>query len=252
MREIRHSIAWLTSLIVCLCAQKAFGFDHHLHYIAQFKDIAIQEQRLTGIPASIKLSMALLESNAGQSYLAVKGNNHFGIKWWNVTSDGAAFIETFDDDKDRYGKLIPSRFIRFKSVEDSYKKHSVVLQRPRYTVLFSYAPTDYRAWALGLEACGYATAKGYGQLLINLIEKYNLTQYDLPPEPLPEPITFENATPDAAERTPQYPAPFRQVKFVSEQQPVLLTPPNRVIESHFINKKGQKMHYVLSEVREGQ
>lgn len=248
MKEIQHGIVWLTSLIVCLCAQKGFGSDHHQHYIAQFKDIAIQEQRLTGIPASIKLSMALLESNAGQSHLALKGNNHFGIKWWNVTSDGAAFIEAFDDDKNRYGKLIPSRFIRFKSVEDSYKKHSAVLQRARYAVLFTYAPTDYRAWASGLEACGYATAKGYGQLLINLIEKYDLTQYDLPPEPLPESITFEEPTPDADQGTPQYPAPFRQVKFVSERQPTPLSLPNTVVESHFVNKKGQKMHYILSEV----
>ena len=88
--------------------------------------------------------------------------------------------------------------------------------------------------------------------MIDLIEKYNLTQYDLPPEPLPEPITFENATPDAAERTPQYLAPFRQVKFVSERQPVPSSPSNQVIESHFVNKKGQKMHYVLSEAGEGQ
>jgi hypothetical protein len=159
--------------IAFLPVQKAFSFDLSHYYIAQYKHLAIQEQRLTGIPASIKLAMALLESSNGQSYLATKGNNHFGIKWWNV-----AFIETFDDDKDRHGKPIVSRFIRFRSVEDSYHKHSEVLKRPRYAVLFTYLITDYRSWAYGLEVCGYATARGYGSKLIQLIERYHLDQYD--------------------------------------------------------------------------
>jgi Mannosyl-glycoprotein endo-beta-N-acetylglucosaminidase len=178
MRKVRYSMGCMALIIACLPVQKVFSFDLSHYYIAQYKNLAIQEQRLWGIPASIKLSMALLESGSGQSYLATKGNNHFGIKWWNAANDGSAFIETFDDDKDRRGKPIPSRFIRFHSVDDSYRKHSEVLQRPRYAVLFTYSITDYRAWAYGLESCGYATARGYGARLIELIERYDLTQYD--------------------------------------------------------------------------
>ena len=178
MRRLRYSTARFALIIAFLCAQKAFCSDLSRHYIAQYKNLAVQEQRLTGIPASIKLAMAVLESNSGQSYLAVKGNNHFGIKWWNVANDGAAFIETFDDDKDRRGKPIVSRFVKFNSAEASYRKHSDVLRRPRYAVLFTYLITDYRSWAYGLETCGYATAKGYGARLIELIERYQLTQYD--------------------------------------------------------------------------
>jgi Mannosyl-glycoprotein endo-beta-N-acetylglucosaminidase len=247
MRKIRCGMVCLIVALICLSLQDALCQDKHLNYIAQFKNLAIQEQRLTGIPASIKLSMALLESNAGQSYLATKGNNHFGIKWWNAANDGAHYIETFDDDKNRHGKPIPSRFIKFATVQESYKKHSAVLLRPRYAVLFTYPPTDYRAWASGLETCGYATARGYGQLLIDLIEKYNLTQYDLPPEPEPDSISFEKSPSFEDNRTPQYSSPVRQVKFVSERKDPLPPPSNLLIESHFTNKKGQKMHFVLSE-----
>jgi hypothetical protein len=179
MGKVRYSLGCIALLIACLPTQKAFCSDISLRYIAQYKYLAIQEQSLTRIPASIKLAMALLESGSGQSYLATKGNNHFGIKWWNAANDGAAFIETFDDDKDRRGKPIVSRFIRFRSVEDSYRKHSDVLKRPRYAVLFTYLITDYRSWAYGLESCGYATARGYGARLIELIERYNLDQYDV-------------------------------------------------------------------------
>jgi hypothetical protein len=179
MRKVRYSLGCIALIIAFLPVQKAFCYDLSLFYIAQYKNLAIEQQRLTGIPASIKLSMALLESGVGQSYLAVKGNNHFGIKWWNAANDGAAFIETFDDDKDRRGKPIVSRFVKFHSVEASYRKHSEVLQRPRYAVLFTYSITDYRSWAYGLESCGYATAHGYGSKLIQLIERYHLEQYDV-------------------------------------------------------------------------
>jgi hypothetical protein len=245
MRKVRHFLGSIALIIACVPPQKAFGFDLGHQYIAQFKDLATQEQRLTGIPASIKLAMALLESGCGQSYLALKGNNHFGIKWWNAASDGVAFIETNDDDRNKHGKPIPSRFVKFNSVEASYKKHSEVLLRPRYQVLFTYSPSDYRSWALGLEACGYATAKGYGLRLIQLIEKYDLTQYDLPQEPLPDVISFDNTAPTpTTQYPPQYSAPLRQVKFASER----LTPLKPIIESRFINKQGQAVQYILTEV----
>lgn len=178
-------------------------------YIAQYKNLAVEEQYRTGIPASIKLSMGLLESSFGQSRLATEANNHFGIKWWSA-NDGPAFVEAIDDDKDANGKLIPSRFVKFTSAEESYRKHSeFLLTRARYRVLFTYDRTDYRAWATGLKACGYATAPDYAEKLIKLIEKYNLAQYDAPST-----LTFSNnATTTsasvntakiAAKATPQY------------------------------------------------
>jgi Mannosyl-glycoprotein endo-beta-N-acetylglucosaminidase len=258
MRKVRHFLGSIALIIACLPTQKALGFDLAHQYIAQFKDLARQEQRLTGIPASIKLAMALLESGCGQSYLATKGNNHFGIKWWNVANDGAAFLETFDDDKNKHGKPVPSRFIKFSSVEASYKKHSDVLLRPRYQVLFTYAANDYRSWAFGLEACGYATAKGYGWRLIELIEKYDLMQHDLPLEPIPEPISFDDASPTREIGTPQYSTHQGRVMSVSQslrspaetqKQPVSARPKTSV-ESRFVNSKGQVVHYILTEAGE--
>jgi hypothetical protein len=261
MRKVRHFLGSIALIIACLPTQKALGFDLAHQYIAQFKDLAQQEQRLTGIPASIKLAMALLESGCGQSYLATKGNNHFGIKWWNAASDGTAFLETFDDDKNKHGKPIPSRFIKFSSVEASYKKHSDVLLRPRYQVLFTYSSSDYRSWAFGLEVCGYATAKGYGWRLIELIEKYDLAQYDLPQEPTPEPIFEENPSLPQAIAPPQYFAPQGRVLSVSQSRAPSVAPSiapkpsvsvrqKTLVESRFVNRQGQAVHYILTEVGE--
>ena len=275
MRKVRYFLGSLALIIACLPMQKAICSDAAHQYIAQHKHLAMQEQRLTGIPASIKLSMALLESGCGQSYLATKGNNHFGIKWWNVASDGAAFLETFDDDKDKNGKRIPSRFVKFNSVEASYKKHSDVLRRSRYQILFTYSSSDYRSWALGLETCGYATAKGYGSRLIELIEKYDLTQYDLPDEPTPELISFQNAPPTRETEAPQYLTHEKRVRVVSPSPPQYLGDERRVtavsqnprspsakpptttakrpqtfVESRYVNRQGQAVQYILTEIGE--
>ena len=258
MRKVRHFLRSIALIITCLPTQNVFGFDLAHQYIAQFKDLAMQEQRLTGIPSSIKLAMAVLESGCGQSYLATKGNNHFGIKWWNAANDGVAFLETFDDDKNKHGKPVPSRFIKFSSVGASYKKHSDVLLRPRYQVLFTYLPSDYRSWAYGLEACGYATAKGYGLRLIELIEKYDLTQYDLPVEPMPEPISFENTSAKLEIAAPQYLANQGRIITVSQsprspsmgQKLPVSMPQKTLLESRFVNRQGQTVHYILTEVGE--
>ena len=287
MHKIVHSTLGMSFGVFLMSVQYAFCADINLNYIARYKDLAIQEQSLTGIPASIKLSMALLESGSGQSYLATKGNNHFGIKWWNFANDGAAFIETFDDDKDRHGKSIVSRFIKFHSVEASYRKHSEVLKRSRYQVLFSYKTTDYHLWAYGLEACGYATAKGYGARLIQLIERYNLTQYDvLSPiafsdklgeqleqldanfqiaatdsqsdvEPKNEPASGYNPNYSinkkatyAAKPPPQYPHRLEPPKPAAKGIKPLGGSPKPVVESQFVNNQGEVVHYILYEVAE--
>ena len=254
-----------------VAANAATGAELVQGYIAQYKNLAIEEQYRTGIPASIKLSMGLLESSFGQSRLATEANNHFGIKWWN-TNDGAAFVEAIDDDKDANGNPTPSRFVKFRSAEESYRKHSeFLLTRARYRVLFTYDRADYRAWATGLRACGYATAPDYAEKLIKLIEKYNLAQYDAPST-----LAFDNAaaaTPAAAKTarvtaaTPQYElteAPSIASKAVISQ-PVTRTvaaaknttpntTPNttsaatqqRSIESNRV-ENGQQVRFVLTE-----
>ena len=139
-------------------------------YIEKYKDIAIRKQKEYKIPASITLAQGILESGSGNSNLARKANNHFGIKchkgWTGKTY-------TMDDDaKDEC-------FRKYKKAEDSYRDHSKFLtQRGRYSFLFEYKTTDYKKWAYGLKKAGYATNPKYPQLLIKIIEKYNLNQYD--------------------------------------------------------------------------
>lgn len=140
-----------------------------LSYIDKYKDIAILEMHKYGIPASITLAQGLLESGAGSSELSVKGNNHFGIKchgWQGRT--------VYHDD-DLRGEC----FRAYDSPEESFEDHSLFLvKRDRYRSLFLLASTDYKGWAHGLKACGYATNPRYAQKLIDLIETYNLQQYD--------------------------------------------------------------------------
>jgi flagellum-specific peptidoglycan hydrolase FlgJ len=103
-------------------------------YIRKYKDLAIHELERYGIPASIKLAQGILESNSGRSDLATKARNHFGIKMsGNWTGD---IFPKVDDDYDAYGNLIPSYFRVYRTVEESYKDHSIFLQKPRYAELF--------------------------------------------------------------------------------------------------------------------
>lgn len=136
-----------------------------VHYIAQYKDLAIAQQRKHNVPAAITMAQGLLESGAGQSELAKTANNHFGIK---CTSDWKGRTVTADDDKQ--GEC----FRRYAEVSDSYEDHSLFLLRPRYESLFALPISDYKAWAHGLKACGYATDPHYPDKLIRLIELYDL------------------------------------------------------------------------------
>lgn len=148
-------------------------------YIRKYQDLAIAEMMRTGIPASIKLAQAILESNCGQSELACKANNHFGIKCggsWN----GKAFHK--EDDDYSNGKLVKSCFREFDSVRDSYIAHSDFLADPgktgRYGSLFLLDRADYKGWAKGLSKAGYATDPQYANRLIEIIEKYELFRFD--------------------------------------------------------------------------
>jgi len=139
-------------------------------YINQYNYLAVKHKIKYKIPASITLAQALLESQAGLSELARASNNHFGIK---CHADWTGEKVYRQDD-------IPNDcFRKYKTVEDSYEDHSkFLLQYPRYAVLFTYDIRDYTSWAKGLQACGYATNKGYANSLIQLIETYDLYRYD--------------------------------------------------------------------------
>ena len=141
-----------------------------LIYIERYAEIAVEEMYRSGVPASITLAQGLLESRYGQSELAVKGNNHFGIKCHNWNGAGMYY------DDDRKGEC----FRKYASPEESYRDHSDFLRfRDRYRFLFDLEPTDYKGWAHGLKKAGYATDSKYPQKLISLIEEFELYKYDL-------------------------------------------------------------------------
>jgi len=182
---------YLSLLILCLSACKSRQYSRNnqkiekeanktnpefksrttLSYIEEFKAVAIEEMNQYGIPASITLAQGIIESGSGNSSLARYANNHFGIK---CTSDwkGKGYYKD-DDQKDDCFRV-------YKDARESYKDHSEFLKRKRYIALFELDKNDYRNWALGLKAAGYATNPKYPDILINLIDKYQLYKYDKP------------------------------------------------------------------------
>ena len=148
-----------------------------LSYIEQYKYLAIDEMDRSGIPASIILAQGILESNGGTSNLAKESNNHFGIKCKSYWTGNAYYHP--DDDRDEYGRIIPSCFRKYESVEASYADHSdFLLTTLHYRPLFIYDKTEYVEWAKGLQLCGYASDPAYADKLIRTIQLYNLHEYD--------------------------------------------------------------------------
>lgn len=140
-------------------------------YIRQYAGIAVRERTRSGIPASITLAQGMLESGNGMSELAVRGNNHFGIKCHDWTGGKIYY------DDDRKGEC----FRKYRTAEESYRDHSDFLRyRDRYKFLFDFNVTDYKSWAYGLKKAGYATDPAYPQKLIGLIEDYGLDRFDKP------------------------------------------------------------------------
>lgn len=166
--------------LLYLVAGYSSSREEIIDYIGLYKLIAVEEMQENGIPASIKMAQAILESNAGTSDLATEANNHFGIKCGGKW-DGPTFYKK-DDDRDQRGKLIKSCFRVFADGEDSFRAHSRFLLDPtksyRYGQLFTLEKTDYKSWAWGLSKAGYATNPAYANLLIHLIEKYSLYTFD--------------------------------------------------------------------------
>ncbi|MCP4310913.1 MAG: LysM peptidoglycan-binding domain-containing protein [Bacteroidetes bacterium] len=139
-------------------------------YIQTYAELAMKEMARVGIPASITLAQGCLESNNGNSTLARKGNNHFGIKCHEWTGR-----KIYHDDDARH-----ECFRSYDSPYESYMDHSLFLTtKTRYASLFELKPHDYRGWAKGLKKAGYATASKYATLLIQIIEQNELYRYDL-------------------------------------------------------------------------
>ena len=142
-----------------------------IEYISAYKQLAVLEMQRSGVPASITLAQGIHETYAGKSELVLKSNNHFGIKCKSSWSGGKVY-----HDDDARGEC----FRQYENPADSYKDHSDFLRNgQRYSFLFNLDPTDYKAWAYGLKKAGYATNIKYSQILIKLIEQYNLQQYTL-------------------------------------------------------------------------
>lgn len=140
-------------------------------YINTYKQLAMQEMVRTGVPASIKLAQGIHETMAGKSDLVIKSNNHFGIKCKSSWTGNKVY-----HDDDATGECFRS----YSAPLDSYMDHSNFLKgSPRYAFLFELDPADYKAWAFGLKKAGYATNIKYSQIIIKLIEDYNLNQYSL-------------------------------------------------------------------------
>ena len=165
----RYLITVLT-IFVCLALQAQTRNKQYEDYIKKYRELAVDEMKKYHIPASITLAQGLLESGAGQSTLARKSNNHFGIKCgsdWNG--------KTVSHDDDARGEC----FRAYKHPKQSYEDHSKFLAgRPRYASLFKLKITDYKGWARGLKKAGYATNPRYADQLIDIIELYDLYKYD--------------------------------------------------------------------------
>jgi len=150
-------------------AQSVVWNQRFQDYFDTYKDVAIDQMHQYKIPASITLAQGVLESGAGRSELALKANNHFGIK-----CNGWTGRKAYHDDDER-GEC----FRAYNSVFESYKDHSEFLTTSqRYSRLFRLKLTDYKGWAKGLKSCGYATSPVYASKLIDIIEVYKLYQYD--------------------------------------------------------------------------
>ena len=171
---VRHTMKklklFLILIISCLTLQAQTRNKQYENYIKKYRELAVEEMKKYHIPASITLAQGLLESGAGQSTLARKSNNHFGIK---CGSDWRG--KTVSHDDDARGEC----FRAYKHPKESYEDHSKFLAgRSRYASLFKLKITDYKGWARGLKKAGYATNPRYADQLIGIIELYELHKYD--------------------------------------------------------------------------
>lgn len=159
-------LSFLCVVFGCL-AVRAQSSSEIKAYIDKYSAIALKQEKEYGIPASITLAQGILESGAGTSQLTLHSNNHFGIKALG-SWEGKVYY-AWDDEPAK------SKFRVYASAEESFRDHSRILKEgTRYSHLFRKSVYDYRAWATGLQAAGYATATNYAKALIGYIEAYSL------------------------------------------------------------------------------
>ena len=161
---------FLSAILLFASTLSAFSQMTRKEYIEKYQILAIKEMNRSGIPASITMAQACLESGNGNSELSRKSNNHFGIK---CKSNWKGKSVRYDDDEKN------ECFRKYNTVEQSYIDHSdFLMNNPRYAFLFELDPTDYVGWAHGLKKAGYATARDYGHWLVKLIEENQLYNLD--------------------------------------------------------------------------
>jgi len=201
-------------------------------YIEQYSALAVEEMYRSGIPASITIAQGLLESRYGLSELAVKGNNHFGIKCHNWNGD-----KMYHDD-DKRGEC----FRVYESPEQSFRDHSDFLRyRDRYKFLFDLEPSDYKGWAHGLKKAGYATDPSYPQKLIRLIEEYELYRFDVGGK------NDEKVEEKAAEKSGSEKRREKRKRRAKEEPKVLPESPARLEQPKpLTNDQRETFHFALS------
>lgn len=163
------AIVLIIANVVCVYAQRNNRNTTYLNYVVMHSKEAMKQMDKYGVPASITMAQGLLETGGGTSSLAVEHNNHFGIKCHSSWRGKRTY---HDDD------LKQECFRSYGHWEESYTDHSVFLKQKRYNRLWQLDPTDYKGWARGLQACGYATNKGYANRLIKIVEDYELYTLD--------------------------------------------------------------------------
>ncbi|MBR5105373.1 MAG: glucosaminidase domain-containing protein, partial [Alistipes sp.] len=167
---MKKTILILLCALVGVSAVVAKERQTREEYVEKYKAIAIAHMERYGIPASITMAQGILESDSGNSRLSLTSNNHFGIKCKKSWTGDKVYYD--DDAKGECFRAYPS-------VEASYEDHADFLdQSPRYDSLFAYPADDYRSWARGLKACGYATAPDYAERLVKIIESMKLYLLD--------------------------------------------------------------------------
>ena len=166
MRKSIYLCLITAAMLMSGMAARAQSAADIITYIEKYKGIALDQERRHGIPATITLAQGILESGAGKSGLTRNSNNHFGIKALGGWSGGV--YKAWDDEPQK------SSFRVYSTAAESFEDHSKVLLAPRYRPLFTKSIYDYRGWAIGLQKCGYATAKNYAVALIGFIDTYKL------------------------------------------------------------------------------
>ena len=167
---MKRSVVILLCALVGVVSVVAKERQTREEYVEKYKAIAIAHMERYGIPASITMAQGILESDSGNSRLSRSSNNHFGIKCKKSWTGDKVYYD--DDAKGECFRAYPS-------VEASYQDHADFLdQSPRYDSLFAYSADDYRSWARGLKACGYATAPDYAERLVKIIESMKLYLLD--------------------------------------------------------------------------